>query len=87
MRETDEEHHRSAYDIAEYLEDEFGIFSDRRSIYKDIKEINKTLFLRENSDEYTSLEEADELFKEARGNGELEDLQTIVYDNTNMKNI
>ncbi|MDD6095139.1 MAG: hypothetical protein PUC29_05295 [Clostridia bacterium] len=31
MRETDEEHFVSAQDIVEYLQENFGIFADRRS--------------------------------------------------------
>ena len=39
MKRTDEEHTASAFDIIGFLE-ECGINSDRRSIYKDIEEIN-----------------------------------------------
>ncbi len=80
MRRTDEEHLRTAFDIAEYLEETFGIYADRRSIYDDIKEINKILFLLDNADDYDSIEEVDELFEEADAAGELADYQTIVYD-------
>ena len=43
MRETDEEHFVSAQDIVEYLQENFGISTERRSIYRDIHEINKAL--------------------------------------------
>ena len=86
MRETDEdegqEHVRSAYDIAEFLEDSFGITSDRRSIYSDIDEINRILYMLDSlyDEEYPHIDEVDEEFDEAEKNGYLSDLQTIVYD-------
>ena len=46
MRETDETHAVSAEGIVEHLEG-LGIFAERRSIYRDIKEINKALWLVE----------------------------------------
>lgn len=39
LKNTDENHTQSAYDIIEFL-DEYGITADRRSIYNDIDEIN-----------------------------------------------
>ncbi len=61
MRETDSEHFASTDDIKEYLFENFGIESERRSIYRDIQEINKTIIaLREE----ISLEEAEALMEE-----------------------
>lgn len=71
LRQTDENNVRSAYDIAGYLEEEFGINADRRSIYGDIEEINLVLYALENE---CSMEEAAEELEE------VEELQTIVYD-------
>ena len=50
MRHTDENHAESADNIAAYLQ-ELGIDAERRSIYRDIEEINKALWLLENEDE------------------------------------
>ncbi len=91
MRETDEdaalldeeeEHIQSAYDIADYLESNFGITADRRSIYSDIDEINRILYMLQSIDEgecYT-IDEVDEEFEVAKETGYLSDLQTIIYD-------
>ena len=61
MRETDEEHFVSAQDIVEYLQENFEISAERRSIYRDINEINKALLA---IDEGVSLEQAEELLYE-----------------------
>lgn len=50
MRHTDENHAESADNIAAYLQ-ELGIDAERRSIYRDIEEINKALWLLENEDD------------------------------------
>lgn len=50
MRHTDEKHAESADNIAAYLQ-ELGIDAERRSIYRDIEEINKALWLLENEDD------------------------------------
>lgn len=50
MRCTDENHAESADNIAAYLQ-ELGIDAERRSIYRDIEEINKALWLLENEDD------------------------------------
>ena len=65
MRETDEKHFVSAQDIVEYLQENFGISAERRSVYRDIHEINKALLAIE---EDVSLEEAEELLYEDEGN-------------------
>ena len=49
QRETDENHVLSAMEIAAAL-DELGIEAERRSIYRDIEEINIVNWLLENKD-------------------------------------
>ena len=80
--EGEDKHIQSAYDIAEYLEDTFGITADRRSIYSDINEINRILYMLQSIDEgdcYT-IDEVDAEFETAKEEGYLSDLQTIIYD-------
>ena len=48
MRNTDENHAAPADAIVEYLTDDLGIDAERHSIYRDIDEINKALWLLEN---------------------------------------
>ena len=45
MKETDENHLVTAYDIVGYLE-ACGIDAERRSIYKDIEAINRAVLMR-----------------------------------------
>ena len=47
LRHSDENHHINAYEIVSYLQDECGIYAERRSIYRDIDEINKALLVLE----------------------------------------
>ena len=78
-RQSDINHVVSAGDILGYLQ-ECGISAERRSIYKDIEEMNKALLLTQRSGygifaipkAYT-LEEAEELLKDDKEN-------TIIYD-------
>ncbi len=46
-RNTDEDHTCSSTDIIDYLKNECGITADRRSIYRDIAEINRVLYMLE----------------------------------------
>ena len=48
MKRSDEEHAVSANQIIEYLFDDCGIVTERRSIYRDILEINEVLYMLEN---------------------------------------
>lgn len=57
MRETDEKHCVKASDIIEFLDLNFKISAERRSIYHDIQEINKAILAFE---EDITLEEAEE---------------------------
>ena len=76
MRETDANHVATANEIAEYLK-ECVIPAERRSIYKDIEEINKALLLTSGSHydlpKAENIEEAEELLQD-------ENEKTIIYD-------
>jgi len=76
---SDENNTKSAYDIIGYLEG-CGISAERRSIYRDIEDINRImLMLQEDID----LDEVDMMFAEAEESGdeeEVNDLKTILYD-------
>lgn len=56
LRESDPEHPQSAFDIIAFLEYECGVNADRRSIYKDIEEINAVALMLEDGE--MTLEEA-----------------------------
>ena len=71
MKHTDENHVASAYDIIAYLES-LGITAERRSIYTDIDEINKIIWMMENQ---MDLKEVKDLLEENEENLE----KTIVY--------
>ena len=71
MRETDENHLRTAADIVSYLMDDCGIYAERRSIYADIEEINKALLIVEQG---MTAKEAEETL------AEYEDEKLVVYD-------
>ena len=43
LRNTDERHPALMQDILEYLREDCGIEAERRSIYRDIEDINKIL--------------------------------------------
>ena len=79
MKYSDENNTQSAYDIIGYLEG-CGISAERRSIYRDIEDINRImLMLQEDID----LDEVDMMFAEAEESGDEEDLnelKTILYD-------
>ena len=93
MRQTDEDgvdyegealHVQSAYDIADYLKESFNINADRRSIYADIDEINKILYMLQSMEdgECLTIDEVDAEFIKAEEDERLSDLQTILYDKT-----
>ncbi len=73
MENSDENHCLSQRDIVDYLENDMGVKAERRSIYKDIDEINKTLYaLREE----ISIDNAEYEIEEK----ENDKWKTIVYD-------
>ena len=43
MRQSDESHVVHAHEIVSYLEEDCGTTAERRSIYRDIEEINKKI--------------------------------------------
>lgn len=79
LKYSDDNHPKSAYDIIGYLEN-CGIPAERRSIYRDIEDINRImLMLQEDID----LEEVDMMIAEAEESGdddEINELKTILYD-------
>ncbi len=81
MKQSDEEHTVSAKDIIDYLQEECCVETERRSIYRDIDEINKVLYMLENE---CSIQEAEEFFdKEDKTEEELQEIEAekfIVYD-------
>ena len=73
MRQSDENHVVHAYEIVTYLETDCGITAERRSIYRDIEEINKALLILE---EQCTMQEAEEMLAEDAYGA----MKTIVYD-------
>ena len=47
LKNTDKNHPKKADDVAAYLEQDCGIYAERRSIYRDIEEINKAFLMLE----------------------------------------
>ena len=72
-KNTDEENSLSATDIVNYLQ-ERGIEAERRSIYRDIEDINKLFYLLQNED--ADMYEAEEEI----ASDDDDELKTIVYD-------
>lgn len=72
LKYSDENHVATAFDLIEFL-NEMGISSERRSIYKDIEEINKVALMME---EECSVEEAEEMLEDDE-DGEL---KLVIYD-------
>ena len=79
LKYSDENNPKSSYDIIGYLEN-CGISAERRSIYKDIEDINRImLMLQEDID----LDAVGRMFAEAEESGdeeEINDLKTVLYD-------
>ena len=73
MRETDEDNVRTADDIVAYLEEFCNIPAERRSIYEDIKAINRVLLMLEDE---CDIDEAIEMLEGEGG----EEYKTVVYD-------
>lgn len=72
LRNTDENHVATAMDIVAYLE-ECAISAERRSIYRDIEEINRVALML---DEDCTIDEAAELLE----NDENDNSKLVVYD-------
>jgi len=71
LKYSDEEHTYSANDLVAILKEDYGIAAERRSIYRDIDEINKINLMIEDD---LSADEADKELDE--------DSKIIVYDST-----
>ena len=79
LKYSDENNTRTAYDIIGYL-DGCGVHAERRSIYKDIEDINRVMLMLQ---EDVELEEADMMIAAAKESGdeeEITELKTILYD-------
>lgn len=79
LKYSDENNTKSAFDIIGYLE-ECGLCAERRSVYRDIEDINRISLMLE---EETDLDDVDMLFAEAEESGDEEavnDLKLILYD-------
>ena len=74
LKNTDEDHVATAFDIIAFLEDECGIEAERRSIYKDIEEINKVALMFQNG---CMIDEAAE---ELENNKDDDSIRLVVYD-------
>lgn len=72
LKNTDEDHIASARDIIDYVAD-FGILSERRSIYRDIQEINEVIYALDND---CPIDYAEEIIAADTDNEE----RLIVYD-------
>lgn len=72
LKNSDENHTKTAYDIMGFL-DECGITAERRSIYRDIEEINKAVLMLE--EDYT-IEEAEQELAE----DDYDELKLVIYD-------
>ena len=72
MKYSDENNPQSAKEIIDFL-NECGISAERRSIYRDIEEINKVHLMLE---EETDIEEAEDMLFD----DEEDDLKLVVYD-------
>lgn len=71
LRQSDENHVISAENIVGYLQETCGIYAERRSIYRDIEEINKAMLIVEDE---INVHEAEERIAED------ENEKLIVYD-------
>ena len=79
LKYSDENNTKSAFDIIGYLE-ECGLCAERRSVYRDIEDINRISLMLE---EETDLDDVDMMFAEAEESGDEEavnDLKLILYD-------
>ena len=73
MKNSDEQHAIPASDIINYLQEDCQIDAERRSIYRDIDEVNKVLYMLENE---CTIKEAEEVIDSEDG----EEEKFIVYD-------
>lgn len=72
MASTDKNHTLSAYDIIGFLE-EYGVVAERRSVYRDIEDINKAALAFQ---EDCTIEEATKMLAD----DEYDELKIVIYD-------
>ena len=58
LKNTDERHPVTMAAILDYLHEDCGIVAERRSIYRDIKDINKILYMLDHQEEGCNIEQA-----------------------------
>lgn len=75
LRDSDADNVLSATTLVEYLSDECGIAAERRSIYRDIEEINLVALMME---EECTVDEAAEMLED----DPYDELKLVVYDKT-----
>ena len=73
IKNSDENNLITSHDIVAYLEDDCGIAAERRSIYRDIDEINKAIIILEQN---CTIEEAEQILEE----DEYDEEKFIIYD-------
>ena len=73
LKNTDEEHLQTAPEIIAFLEDDCGIEAERRSIYKDIEEINRVALMLQ---EGCTIDEAGKMLED----DEDDSLKLVKYD-------
>ncbi len=73
LKYTDENHTATGKEIEYYLKEDCGIYAERRSIYRDIEEINNVAWMLENS---TTIQKAEEVLAEDEEDNE----KLVVYD-------
>ncbi len=59
LRNTDERHPAQMRDILLYLQEDCGIEAERRSVYRDIAEINKILYMLDHQEEDCTIQDAE----------------------------
>lgn len=67
LKQTDERHPAMMQDILLYLQEDCGIEAERRSIYRDIDDINKILYMLDHEDEGCTIQEAEEALEDDEG--------------------
>ena len=73
LKNTDEDHIATAFDIIAFLEDDCSIDAERRSIYKDIEEINRVALMFQ---EGCTIDEAADMLKDDNDDS----LKLVKYD-------
>ena len=76
LKKTDENHTVSASELVGYLQETCGIYAERRSIYRDIEEINKAMLIIEQE---ITADEAEEMLVDKDAD------RYVVYDNKRKK--